>query len=91
MLLRRWSTQKAAAATAALFIWVNSAAALTGSYLSGQWMVETGALAPFGAAVLIGGFVGSRLGADFAPQRRVRIVLVVVLLFAAARRLLLIG
>ena len=54
-------------------------------------MVETGALAPFGAAVLIGGFVGSRLGADFAPQRRVRIVLVVVLLFAAARRLLLIG
>ena len=91
VLLRRWATPKAAAATAALFIWVNSAAALTGSYLSGQWMVETGALAPFGAAVLIGGFVGSRLGADFAPQRRVRIVLVVVLLFAAARRLLLIG
>jgi len=89
LLLKRWATPKAAAATAALFIWVNSAAALTGSYLSGEWLVETDTLAPFGSAVLIGGFVGSRLGADLSPQRSVRIVLVVVLLLAAARRILL--
>ena len=89
LLLKRWATPKAAAATAALFIWVNSAAALTGSYLSGEWLVETDTLAPFGSAVLIGGFIGSRLGADLIPQRAVRIVLVVVLLLAAARRILL--
>ena len=91
LLLKRWATPKAAAATAALFIWVNSAAALTGSYLSGEWMVETDTIAPFGAAVLIGGFVGSRLGAEMVPQRTVRVVLVVVLLLAAARRMLLVA
>ncbi len=92
LLLKRWATPKAAAATAALFVWVNSAAALTGSYLSGEWvMVETDTIAPFGAAVLIGGFVGSRAGADLVPQRTVRVVLVVVLLLAAARRMLLVA
>ncbi|MED5231902.1 MAG: sulfite exporter TauE/SafE family protein [Candidatus Thermoplasmatota archaeon] len=91
VLLKRWATPKAAAATAALFIWVNSAAALTGSYLSGEWLVELETIAPFGSAVLIGGFVGSKLGADLVPQRVVRVVLVVVLLLAAARRLLLIA
>ena len=90
LLLKRWATPKAAAATAALFIWVNSAAALTGSYLSGEWVVETDTLAPFGTAVLIGGFVGSRLGSDLIPQRTVRFFLVVVLMLAAARRVLLI-
>ena len=91
ILLKRWGTPKTAAATAALFIWVNSAAALTGSYLSGEWLVETDTLAPFGSAVLIGGFVGSRLGADLIPQRTVRIVLVVVLLIAAIRRMILLA
>ena len=91
ILLKRWATPKTAAATTGLFIWVNSVAALTGSYLSGEWLVETDTLAPFGSAVLIGGFVGSRLGADLIPQRTVRIVLVVVLLIAAIRRMILIA
>ena len=52
-------------------------------------MVETDTLTPFGTAVLIGGFVGSRLGADLIPQRTVRIFLVVVLMLAAVRRMLL--
>ena len=89
LLLKRWTTPKTAAATAALFIWLNSAAALTGSYLSGEWLVEIDTIAPFGSAVLIGGFIGSKLGADLIPQRAVRIVLVVVLMLAAARRVLL--
>ena len=89
LLLKRWATPKTAAATAALFIWLNSAAALTGSYLSGEWLVEIDTIAPFGSAVLIGGFIGSKLGADLIPQRAVRIVLVVVLMLAAARRVLL--
>ena len=58
--------------------------------ISGEWVVETDTLAPFGTAVLIGGFVGSRLGSDLIPQRTVRIFLVVVLMLAAARRVLLI-
>lgn len=89
LLLKRWTTPKTAAATAALFIWLNSAAALTGSYLSGEWLVEIDTIAPFGSAVLIGGFIGSKLGADLIPQRAVRIVLVVVLMLAAARRVIL--
>ena len=89
LLLKRWATPKTAAATAALFIWLNSAAALTGSCLSGEWLVEIDTVAPFGSAVLIGGFIGSKLGADLIPQRAVRIVLVVVLMLAAARRVLL--
>ena len=89
LLLKRWATPKTAAATAALFIWLNSAAALTGSYLSGEWLVEIDTIAPFGSAVLIGGFIGSKLGADLIPQRAVRIVLVVVLMLAAARRVIL--
>ena len=89
LLLKRWATPKTAAATAALFIWLNSAAALTGSCLSGVWLVEIDTIAPFGSAVLIGGFIGSKLGADLIPQRAVRIVLVVVLMLAAARRVLL--
>ena len=89
LLLKRWAAPKTAAATAALFIWLNSAAALTGSYHSGEWLVEIDTVAPFGSAVLIGGFIGSKLGADLIPQRAVRIVLVVVLMLAAARRVLL--
>jgi uncharacterized membrane protein YfcA len=89
LLLKRWTTPKTTAATAALFIWLNSAAALTGSYLSGEWLVEIDTIAPFGSAVLIGGFIGSKLGADLIPQRAVRFVLVVVLMLAAARRVLL--
>jgi len=88
ILLKRWAAPKTVAATAALFIWVNSAAGLVGSSLSGQWMVEPTTLAPFAAAVLIGGFVGSRFGAEIADQRTVRLVLVVVLLLAAGRRLI---
>ena len=88
IMLKRWAAPKTAAATAALFIWVNSAAGLLGSSLSGQWMVESTTLAPFAGAVLIGGFVGSRFGAEIADQRTVRLVLVVVLLLAAGRRLI---
>ena len=87
LLLKRWAAPKTAAATAALFIWLNSAAALTGSYHSGEWLVEIDTVAPFGSAVLIGGFIGSKLGADLIPQRAVRIVLVVVLMLAAGLNL----
>jgi hypothetical protein len=88
LLLKEWATPKGAAATSALFIWVNSLAGLGGATLSGQLALEWGVLFPFVAAVLVGGFIGSRYGAEIAPHQMVRKLLVVVLVVAAARRVL---
>jgi len=86
LLLKKWATPKGAAATSALFIWVNSLAGLGGATLSGQLTLELGVLFPFVSAVLIGGFIGSRYGAEIAPQQMVRKLLVIVLIVAATRR-----
>ena len=86
LLLKKWATPKGAAATSAMFIWVNSLAGLGGATLSGQLVLDIETLLPFIVSVLIGGFIGSRYGADVAPQNAIRRMLVVVLLFAAAKR-----
>ena len=86
LLLKKWATPKGAAATSALFIWVNSLAGLGGATLSGQLTLEMGVLFPFVSAVLVGGFIGSRYGAEIAPQQMVRKLLVIVLVVAAAKR-----
>ena len=86
LLLKKWATPKGAAVTSALFIWVNSLAGLGGATLSGQLVLDIETLLPFIVSVLIGGFIGSRYGADVAPQNVIRRMLVVVLLFAAAKR-----
>ena len=88
LLLKRWATPKGAAATSALFVWVNSLAGLGGATLSGQLAIDLGVLLPFAGAVLVGGFVGSRYGAEIAPQDMIRRLLVIVLLIAAAKRIL---
>lgn len=88
LLLKKWATPKGAAATSSLFIWVNSLAGLGGATLSGQLVLEWSILFPFVAAVLVGGFIGSRYGAEIAPHQMVRKLLVVVLVVAAARRVL---
>ena len=87
LLLKRWATPKGAAATSALFIWVNSLAGLSGATLSGQLVLDVDTLLPFVVAVLVGGFVGSRYGADIAPQIVVRRLLIVVLVLAAMKRI----
>ena len=86
LLLKKWATPKGAAATSALFIWVNSLAGLGGATLSGQLTLEWGVLFPFVAAVLVGGFIGSRYGAEVAPQQMVRKLLVMVLIVATTKR-----
>ena len=87
LLLKRWATPKQAAATSALFIWVNSLAGLAGSYASGEMQLELELLIPFLAAVLLGGFIGSRYGSVVAPESKVRRLLVLVLIVAATKRL----
>ena len=87
LLLKKWATPKGAAATSALFIWVNSLAGVSGATLSGQLVLDVDTLLPFVVAVLVGGFVGSRYGADIAPQIVVRRLLIVVLVLAAMKRI----
>ena len=87
LLIKRWATPKQAAATSALFIWVNSLAGLTGSFASGRMQLELGLLIPFLAAVLLGGFIGSRYGSVMEPESKVRRLLVLVLIIAATKRL----
>ena len=86
LVLKRWATPKAAAATAALFIWANSAAGLLGAHLSGQLSLSLEPLASFVIAVACGGYIGSKFGAEKAPQRTVRLLLICVLVLATAKR-----
>ena len=86
LVLKRWATPKAAAATAALFILVNSAAGLFGAHLSGQLSLSFDPLASFVLAVACGGYIGSKFGAEKAPQTTVRLLLICVLVLATAKR-----
>ena len=88
ILLKRWATVKSAAATAAIFIFVNSLAGLVGMGMSNQLNLDVGLLANFVIAITIGGFIGSLYGAKHADNKRVRDLLSVVLIIAAAKRFL---
>ena len=86
MLLNKWASAKNIAATSALFIWVNSAAGITGAAISGQLMIDFEILMPFSMMVILGGIIGSRFGAVNAHERTIRRLLVVVLILAATKR-----
>ena len=88
LLLKGWATPKSAAATASLFIWVNSMAGLVGSGLSGQLEIDFAVILPFVLAVLLGGFLGSKYGSQIAPQSGIRYLLITVLLIASIKRIL---
>ncbi len=88
MLLNQWATPKNIAATSALFIWINSAAGMFGAIISNQLSLDFSILIPFVIVVIIGGYIGSRYGANIAPQNNVRKLLVIVLLIAATKRVI---
>ena len=88
ILIFGWGDPKTTAGVAALFIWVNSAAGLVGSSVSGQLVIDFGVLAPFAIAVLVGGYLGSRFGSEKFSQNTVRMTLVSVMLIAAIRQIL---
>jgi len=83
LLLMHWSDAKTAAGNSALFIFVNSAAGLSGNYAqvrmlpSDAWM--------WVAAAIAGGLIGSLLGAKKFESITLRRVLAAVLLFAAVK------
>ena len=82
-------TPKQAAATSALFIWLNSLAGILGSVASTTLALEAGTITPFAAAVFAGGWFGSKYGSRTASDRGVRLILSAVLVLAASKRIFL--
>jgi uncharacterized membrane protein YfcA len=83
LLLANWSETKTAAGVSAMFILVNSISGLAGNYSqlsalpSNVWI--------WIAAAVVGGLLGSTLGAKKSDSLTLRRVLAVVLLFAAVK------
>lgn len=88
LILKGWATVKETAAASGFFILVNSLAALAGTFFSGQAELNGDLMIQFTAAVLIGGFLGTRFGANHASDQIIRHLLVVVLVLASLRRVL---
>ncbi len=87
MILAGWAGAKQTAAASAVFIVVNSIAALAGRVARGTFVV--GDMGPLVVAALLGGLVGSRIGAHRLLPEQVRRVLALTLLFVAIKNLLL--
>lgn len=83
MLILGWADPKRTAATAALFILVNSLAGL-GGLVSAGWSPPAG-LATLAVAACAGGLVGAYLGSRFATARTLYMLLAVVLVLAGAK------
>ncbi|MEO9463191.1 MAG: sulfite exporter TauE/SafE family protein [Marinomonas sp.] len=89
--LTRWNNARAIAATASLFILINSAFGLAGQLLKSGPAVLTGAV--YGGlallvAVAIGGQIGSLLAVKFLPQRLIRWLTAALVIWVGARLLL---
>lgn len=86
LLLAGWATLRTTAATSAVFILANSAAGLLGHLPRADHRPAD--LAWWVAAVVIGGVVGSQLGARRLPSPALRTLLATVLLVAGIKLLL---
>lgn len=83
ILLMKWGKMKEAAAVSALFIWVNSAAAMGGQLSSGV-KIDVQAFLLVGIAVL-GGFLGGYLGSKKFNNQGLRYMLAFVLFIACIK------
>ncbi len=81
ILLLHWGKMKEAAAVSALFIWVNSAAGLTGQLSSGVSLPKEAFI--FVIFALIGGFLGGYYGSKKFNNQRLRYMLAFVLILAS--------
>ncbi|MBO9510828.1 sulfite exporter TauE/SafE family protein [Erythrobacter sp. A6_0] len=89
--LVRWAEAKSIAATAALFILVNSLFGLVGQILKGgegRFEAAVGFGLPLLVAVAIGGQIGSYLVVRFLPQRWIRWITAGLTLFVGVRLVL---
>lgn len=86
ILLKKWANVKTAAATAAVFIFMNSLSGLIGMGVSSQLDFDWPLLTLLVSAIIIGGSIGALYGAKYAEQRVVRRILAIVLIIAAMKR-----
>lgn len=83
LLLLGWATLRTTAATSVIFILANSAAGLLGQLGTVRdWPPE---LVPWSIAVVLGGAIGSHLGARRLPSAAIRATLAIVLLMAGIK------
>lgn len=80
--LLRWASAKQIAATASLFILVNSLAGLAGQFAQKNASIDWPTALPLMAIVLLGGQIGSRLSAFRLPQNAVRLATAALTLYA---------
>lgn len=82
--LTRWAPAKQVAALAAGFIFLNSAAGLTGQLQKHAWNTDTLlTFWPLPLAVLAGGIIGARCGCSILAAVRVRQITGLIILFVA--------
>jgi len=86
ILIMGWGRMKEAAAVSALFIWVNSAAGMTGQLIAG-FTIGT-EIFIFVAVALIGGFFGGYFGSAVRSNKILRYTLALVLLLASTKLIL---
>ena len=86
ILLLHWGKMKEAAAVSALFIWVNSAAAIIGQMSSG--VVISSQSFVLVAIAIVGGFLGGYLGSKKINNQNLRYILAFVLIIASAKLLM---
>jgi uncharacterized protein len=85
LLFLGWANMKEAAASASFFIMANSASGLLGQLQKGAASMEW--IIPLGLAVLLGGQIGSRMGAYKIPKVRLQQVLAVLVLYVSIKLL----
>lgn len=85
LLFLRWANVREAAASASLFIVVNSAAGLLGHFQKG--LADFSYLGPLAIAVFLGGQLGSRLGAHKLPKLRLQQLAAALVLYVSVKLL----
>lgn len=85
LVLGKWAGQKTTAATSAAFILVNSIAGLLGTFKS-EFILDP-RIGYFAMATLLGGFLGSSMGATFVSASVLKKILGFVLLIASVKLL----
>lgn len=86
-----WKTPKTVAALASLFILVNSAAGLTGLFVSDSFVVDKNLIFPLIVSVVVGGSVGSYLTNSKFKINTIRIMTAILVTYVGLRLVLLHG
>jgi len=88
LFLINWADSRRIAATASVFILVNSASGLIGQLMKSQWEQGSAAILsywPLFVAVLVGGQIGSFLASKALPERWIQRLTALLVLYVAIR------